>query len=55
MRIMAILFGASAFVYYVTGLRGGFSRKKRFYFALGTYIVLYLTTLLLVLLGENNP
>ncbi len=53
MRMMAILLGAAAFVYYVTGLKGSFTKRKRFYFALGTYIVLYVATMILVLSGEN--
>jgi hypothetical protein len=53
MRMMAILLGASAFVYYVTGLRGSFTRKTRLYFAMGTWIVVYLVTMLLVFLGGN--
>lgn len=54
MRMMAILLGAAAFVYYVTGLKGRFTRMKRFYFALGTYIVLYVATMILVL-SSGNP
>ncbi len=53
MRMMAILLGAAAFVYYVTGLKGNFTRMKRFYFALGTYLVLYVTTMIVVLSGGN--
>jgi hypothetical protein len=53
MRMMAILLGESAFVYYVTGLRGSFTRKTRLYFAMGTWIVVYLVTMLLVFLGGN--
>ena len=48
MRMMLILFGASAFVYYVTGLRGRFTVRKRIYFAMGTYIIVYLITMILV-------
>ena len=53
MRMMAILLGASAFVYYVTGLRGSFTRRTRLYFAMGTWIVVYLVTMILVFLGGN--
>ena len=53
MRIMAILLGTAAFVYYVTGLKGSLTRMKRFYFALGTYIVLYLAPMIIVLSGGN--
>lgn len=53
MRMMFILLGSAAFVYYVTGIRGRFTRWQRFYFALGTYIVVYLITMVLVLSGEN--
>jgi len=48
MRMMLILFGASAFVYFVTGIKGRFTRRKRLYFAMGTYIVVYLITMTLV-------
>ena len=51
--MMAILLGASAFVYYVTGLKGSFTTKTRLYFAMGTWIVVYLVTMLLVFLGGN--
>jgi hypothetical protein len=48
MRMMLILLGASAFVYVVTGIRGRFTRRTRFYFALGTFVVVYLLTMVLV-------
>ena len=51
--MMAILLGASAFVYFVTGFRGNFTRRTRLYFAMGTWIVVYLVTMLLVFLGGN--
>ncbi len=53
MRMMFILLGAAAFAYYVTGIKGGFTRWERFYFALGTYILVYLITIILVFLGGN--
>ena len=53
MRMMLILFGASAFVYYVTGLRGRFTVRKRIYFAMGTYIIVYLITMILVFTVGN--
>jgi len=53
MRFMLILLGTSAFVYFLTGIGGRFTRKKRFYFALGTYVVVYLTAMILVFTGEN--
>ena len=53
MRMMLILLGSAAFVYYVTGLRGRFTRRKRIYFAMGTYIVVYLITMTLVFLRGN--
>ena len=53
MRMMAILLGSAAFVYYVTGLRGRYSKRTRLYFAMGTWIVVYLVTMLLVFLGGN--
>ena len=53
MRIMAILLGASAFVYFVTGIGGRFTRLTRFYFALGTFVVVYLMTMILVFVGGN--
>ena len=52
--MMAILLGAAAFVYYVTGLKGRLTRMQRLYFALGTYILVYLITMFLVLSGENT-
>jgi hypothetical protein len=53
MRMMLILLGSAAFVYYVTGLTGRFTRRKRIYFAMGTYIVVYLITMTLVFLRGN--
>jgi hypothetical protein len=53
MRMMLILFGASAFVYFVTGIKGRFTMRKRLYFALGTYIIVYLITMVLVFTGGN--
>ena len=53
MRMMAILLGASAFVYFVTGIRGRLTSRTRFYFALGTFIVVYLMTMILVFVGGN--
>lgn len=53
MRFMLILFGASAFVYFVTGIGGRFTRKKRIYFAIGTYLAVYLVAMILVLVGGD--
>ena len=53
MRMMAILLGASVFVYFVTGIRGRFTRRTRFYFAMGTFVVVYLLTMILVFTGGN--
>jgi len=50
MRMMAILLGSAAFVYFVTGIKGRFTKRKRFYFALGTYVLVYLITMILVFL-----
>jgi len=53
MRMMAILLGASVFVYFVTGIRGRLTRRTRFYFAMGTFVVVYLLTMVLVFTGGN--
>ena len=53
MRMMLILLGASAFVYFVTGLKGRFTMRQRLYFALGTYIIVYLITMVLVFTVGN--
>ena len=53
MRMMLILFGASAFVYFVTGIMGRFTVRKRIYFAMGTYIIVYLITMILVFTVGN--
>jgi hypothetical protein len=53
MRMMAILLGSAAFVYYVTGLRGRFTKRKRIYLAMGTYLLVYLITMTLVFLSGN--
>jgi hypothetical protein len=54
MRMMAILLGSAAFVYFVTGIKGRFTKRKRFYFALGTYVLVYLITMILVFL-DGTP
>lgn len=54
MRMMAILLGSAAFVYFVTGIKGRFTRRERFYFALGTYVLVYLITMILVFL-DGTP
>ena len=51
MRMMAILLGASVFVYFITGFNKKFNRMTRLYFALGTMIVVYLIAMFLVLFG----
>ena len=53
MRMMLILFGASAFVYFVKGIKSRFTMRKRLYFALGTYIIVYLITMVLVFTVGN--
>ena len=53
MRMMLILFGVSAFVYFVTGIKGRFTVRKRIYFAMGTYIIVYLITMILVFTVGN--
>ena len=53
MRMMAILLGAAIFVYFITGFNKKLTRLTRLYFALGTMIVAYLLTMLLVLLGVD--
>jgi hypothetical protein len=53
MRMMLILFGAAAFVYFVTGIKGRFTVRKRLYFAMGTYIIVYLITMILVFTVGN--
>lgn len=53
MRMMLILLGASAFVYFVTGIKGRFTVRKRLYFAMGAYIIVYLITMILVFTVGN--
>lgn len=53
MRMMLILFGASAFVYFATGIKGRVPRRKRLYLALGTFVAVYLVTMILVFTGGN--
>lgn len=48
---MLILFAASVLVYFVTGIKGRFTRWQRFYFAVGTFIIVYLVTMVLVFFG----
>ena len=54
MRIMAILLGIAAFVYLVTGQTGKFTTMKRLYIALGAFVLAYLVTIILVLIGETS-
>ena len=53
MRMILILLGASAFVYFVTGIKGRFTRRMRLYCAIGTFILVYLVTMVLVFVGGN--
>ena len=53
MRMMAILLGTAAFVYFVTGIKGRFTKMKRLYFAIGAYVIVYLITMTLVFLSGN--
>lgn len=53
LRMLLILLGPTALVYFVTGIKGRFTMRKRLYFALGTYILVYLITMVLVLSGDN--
>ena len=53
LRMLLILLGPAVFVYFVTGIKGRFTIRKRLYFALGTYVLVYLITMVLVLTGEN--
>ena len=53
MRMMLILFGSSAFVYFVRGIKGRFTVRKRLYFAMEAYIIVYLITMILVFTVGN--
>lgn len=55
MRLLAIFFIISAFVYYVTGKPGKYSRRQRLVFALLTYVGLYAAMLATVLLSGDQP
>ena len=55
MRLLAIFFVISAFVYYVTGRSRKYSRRQRFVFALITYVTLYTVLLATILLSGNKP
>lgn len=54
MRMMLILLGASALVYFVTGIKRRFTPWQRFYFAVGTFIIVYLVTMILVFSGGEQ-
>lgn len=53
MRMILILLGSAALVYFLTGLTGKFTKRKRLYFAIGTFVVVYLTTMFLVFFVGN--
>ena len=55
MRLLAIFFVISAFVYYVTGRPGRYSRRQRLVYALLTYLGLYAAMLATVLLSGDQP
>jgi hypothetical protein len=55
MRLLAIFFVVSAFVYYVTGRSPKYSRRQRFVFALITYLSLYAVLLATIILSGNEP
>jgi|GEM_PF-2867992 len=54
MRMMAILLSSAVFVYFITGVRGSLTKRVRFYFALGAFVVVYLLTMILVFVGGNS-
>ena len=51
MRMILILFGSAFLVYLLTGLTGRFTKRTRLYFAIGTFVIVYLTTMFLVFSG----
>ncbi|MEJ2491112.1 MAG: hypothetical protein P8Y84_05770, partial [Desulfuromonadales bacterium] len=51
MRLMLILLGASLFAYFVTGIGRRFTTTARLYFAIGTFLGVYLVTMTLVSTG----
>jgi len=52
MKMMLILFGASAFVYFVSGVNGWFTKRARLYFAMWTFFFVYLVAMFLIFLGN---
>ncbi|MBW2451724.1 MAG: hypothetical protein JRF07_05125 [Deltaproteobacteria bacterium] len=54
MRIMILLIGAAVLVYFITGIWGTYTRRQRFLMALGTYIVVYLATIFVLVFLENG-
>ena len=48
MRLLLVFFVIAVAVYVLTGIPKKFSRKKRFLFALGTYVTLYIILLLVI-------
>ena len=55
MRLLAIFLAISASVYFLTGLSGKHSKKRRLRFALATYTILFLSMLVVVLFRGDRP
>ena len=54
-RLQAIFLAISAVVFFLAGLSGKYSIRKRLIFAVITYIILFLTVFAMVLINGDKP
>ena len=47
MRMMLIYFGAAVGAYFLSGMRGRFSKRDRLYFAIGAFVLAYLVAMVM--------
>ena len=48
MRLMLMFLGASLAAYFLSGIGGRFSKLTRLYIAVGTFVVVYIATVIFV-------
>ena len=54
-RLQVIFLVVSAFVFFLAGLSGKYSIRQKLIFAVITYIILFLTVFIMVLISGDKP
>ena len=55
MRLLAIFFAISAFVYYFTGRSRKYSRRQRLIYALIAFVALFALLVVMILVSGDKP